>query len=148
MILRLKRWKICLSHGKVSKRFTYPPLFLPVPDCAICVDKRKQTQFQPFLRKVSRMFTLNMQYTALFSLHTLFQNVFIFVEPPYIIMEYAGRGNLQLLLRAYRLRWTQDPESMSPYANAPPVKKLTSRDLTIFGLEVARGMEYIASKEV
>ena len=37
---------------------------------------------------------------------------------------------------------------MSPYANAPPVKKLTSRDLVIFGLEVARGMEYIASQEV
>ena len=25
-------------------------------------------------------------------------------EPPYIIMEYAGRGNLQLLLRAYRYK--------------------------------------------
>ena len=37
---------------------------------------------------------------------------------------------------------------MSPYANAPPVKKLTSRDLVIFALEVARGMEYISSQEV
>ena len=55
---------------------------------------------------------------------------------------------VQMLAYSFRLRWTKDPESMSPYANAPPVKKLTSRDLVIFGLEVARGMEYISSQEV
>ena len=64
-------------------------------------------------------------------------------------MEYAGKGSLQYVLRSYRLPWSDIPEERySPYANMPPVKKLTARDLIVFAVNVAAGMDFISSKEV
>jgi len=70
-------------------------------------------------------------------------------EPVYIILEYAARGTLQTLLRSYRLPWTASPpDKYSPYANVPPVRKLTIRDLLTFALHVASGMHYISSRDL
>lgn len=70
-------------------------------------------------------------------------------DPLYIIMEYAGKGSLQYVLRSYRLPWSDNPdERYLPYANLPPVKRLTTRDLIGFAYNIASGMEYISSREV
>ena len=57
-------------------------------------------------------------------------------------MEYADHGNLQQYLRTNR-----SPQQNNQYGS-PESATLTSRDLTVFALHVACGMEYIADKEV
>jgi len=58
-----------------------------------------------------------------------------------LIMEYVTKGKLQDFLRKSRAE--QD------YGNLHgPSQKLTSRDLTTFCYQVARGMEYLAAKKV
>ena len=67
---------------------------------------------------------------------------FPFSEPLFLIMEYAGYGSLQQFLRSSR-----SPGQSNRYS-APESQTLTSRDLTVFALHVASGMEYIAEKQV
>jgi hypothetical protein len=68
------------------------------------------------------------------------QNLLI-AEPHYLILEYVMYGKLLAYLRDHRTR--QDFYNFSEDSAA-----LTSRDLTVFGYCVARGMEYLASKKV
>ncbi|KAK1128924.1 hypothetical protein K0M31_020060 [Melipona bicolor] len=65
----------------------------------------------------------------------------LFAEPHYLILEYVMYGKLLAYLRDHRTR--QDFYNFSEDSAA-----LTSRDLTVFGYCVARGMEYLASKKV
>lgn len=65
----------------------------------------------------------------------------VFAEPHYLILEYVMYGKLLAYLRDHRTR--QDFYNFSEDSAA-----LTSRDLTVFGYCVARGMEYLASKKV
>ncbi|CAB0034941.1 unnamed protein product [Trichogramma brassicae] len=62
-------------------------------------------------------------------------------EPHYLILEYVMYGKLLTYLRDHRTR--QDFYNFSEDSAA-----LTSRDLTVFGYCVARGMEYLASKKM
>ncbi|XP_057325159.1 serine-rich adhesin for platelets-like [Microplitis mediator] len=62
-------------------------------------------------------------------------------EPHYLILEYVMYGKLLAYLRDHRTR--QDFYNFSEDSAA-----LTSRDLTVFGYCVARGMEYLASKKI
>lgn len=66
---------------------------------------------------------------------------FLSAEPHYLILEYVMYGKLLAYLRDHRTR--QDFYNFSEDSAA-----LTSRDLTVFGYCVARGMEYLASKKV
>lgn len=66
---------------------------------------------------------------------------YLFAEPHYLILEYVMYGKLLAYLRDHRTR--QDFYNFSEDSAA-----LTSRDLTVFGYCVARGMEYLASKKV
>lgn len=71
-------------------------------------------------------------------------------EPLCVLMEYAANGNLQDLLRKQRYTFLQNDLNNPPASREtkPPKINLTARDLTIFTLHVASGMEYIASREV
>lgn len=71
----------------------------------------------------------------------LMQHAYLFAEPHYLILEYVMYGKLLAYLRDHRTR--QDFYNFSEDSAA-----LTSRDLTVFGYCVARGMEYLASKKV
>ncbi|XP_015601901.1 uncharacterized protein LOC107270943 isoform X2 [Cephus cinctus] len=62
-------------------------------------------------------------------------------EPHYLILEYVMYGKLLAYLRDHRTR--QDFYNFSEDSAA-----LTSRDLTVFGYCVARGMEYLSSKKI
>ncbi|XP_035725424.1 serine-rich adhesin for platelets-like isoform X2 [Vespa mandarinia] len=62
-------------------------------------------------------------------------------EPHYLILEYVMYGKLLAYLRDHRTR--QDFYNFSEDSAV-----LTSRDLTVFGYCVARGMEYLASKKI
>lgn len=62
-------------------------------------------------------------------------------EPHYLILEYVMYGKLLAYLRDHRTR-------QYFYNFSEDSAALTSRDLTVFGYCVARGMEYLASKKV
>ena len=64
-------------------------------------------------------------------------------------MEYAVNGNLQELLRRQRSAYNiNDLSQDSPESNKQRNINLQLNDLKRFGLHVASGMEYIASREV
>lgn len=65
----------------------------------------------------------------------------LITEPHYLILEYVMYGKLLAYLRDHRTR-------QYFYNFSEDSAALTSRDLTVFGYCVARGMEYLASKKV
>jgi hypothetical protein len=70
-------------------------------------------------------------------------------EPLCIILEYASNGCLQSLLRQQRNAFTlNNLDQDAPVATRQRHINLTSRDLVLFALHVANGMEYIASQQL
>lgn len=72
----------------------------------------------------------------------------LFVSPPpgplYVLVEYASKGSLREYLRARRppgMDYTFDVTKV-------PEEQLTFKDLLSCAYQVARGMEYLASKRV
>lgn len=64
--------------------------------------------------------------------------------PLYVIVEYASKGNLREYLQARRppgLEYCYNPSHH-------PEEQLSSKDLVSCAYQVARGMEYLASKKV
>jgi len=62
-------------------------------------------------------------------------------DPVFVVMEFVAKGKLQDFLRKSRAEHY--------YGNLHGAsQKLTSRDLTAFCLQVAKGMEYLSSKKV
>ena len=64
--------------------------------------------------------------------------------PLYVIVEYASKGNLREYLQARRppgLEYCYNP-------SRHPEEQLSSKDLVSCAYQVARGMEYLASKKV
>lgn len=64
------------------------------------------------------------------------------LDPLFVIMEYVSLGKLQTFLRENR---RPSPDKVNPL-EVPFSAPLTSTELTQFGYQVAKGMEYIASK--
>ena len=62
--------------------------------------------------------------------------------PLYVIVEYAPHGNLRDFLRKHR------PRSSYDNSEEKEEKTLTQKDLVSFAYQVARGMEYLASRKV
>ena len=97
----------------------------------------------------SSLFSEPIYIKCVMSVEFEFEFIMTVSEPVYLILEYAARGTLQTLLRSYRLPWTASPpDKYSPYANLPPMRKLTYRDLLAFAQQAASGMDYIASRDV
>lgn len=65
----------------------------------------------------------------------------MFPEPYFVIMEYVSLGKLQAFLRASRASRSYD----NLHGKSD---KLTSRQLTSFCYQVARGMDFLSSKGV
>ncbi|XP_072166114.1 tyrosine kinase receptor Cad96Ca-like [Diadema setosum] len=63
-------------------------------------------------------------------------------DPWYLIMEYLPNGNLQGYLRQIRTGESSAPE----YKNIRKMTNIPPNDLLTFGVQIARGMEYLASK--
>lgn len=64
--------------------------------------------------------------------------------PLYVIVEYASKGNLREYLRARRppgMEYCYNPDQV-------PVENMSMKDLVSCAYQVARGMEYLASKKV
>ena len=62
--------------------------------------------------------------------------------PLYVVVEYAAHGNLRDYLRNNR------PSSGYERAIGQEMDAITQKDLVSFAFQVARGMEYLASKKV
>ncbi|KAM9394003.1 fibroblast growth factor receptor 1-A isoform 1-T1 [Pholidichthys leucotaenia] len=63
--------------------------------------------------------------------------------PLYVIVEYASKGNLREYLRVRRppgMEYCYNPDQV-------PVENMTTKDLISCAYQVARGMEYLASKK-
>jgi serine/threonine protein kinase len=65
--------------------------------------------------------------------------------PLYVVVEYAPHGNLRDFLRQHRPSSGYEP---AIGADLKEKKTLTQKDLVSFAYQVARGMEYLASRRV
>ena len=65
--------------------------------------------------------------------------------PLYVVVEYAPHGNLRDFLRQHRPSSGYEPAIGSDLKEK---KTLTQKDLVSFAYQVARGMEYLASRRV
>jgi serine/threonine protein kinase len=65
--------------------------------------------------------------------------------PLYVVMEYAPHGNLRDFLRQHLSSSGYDPAISTDLKEK---KTLTQKDLVSFAYQVARGMEYLASRRV
>jgi len=65
--------------------------------------------------------------------------------PLYVVVEYAPHGNLRDLLRQHRPSSGYEPAIGTDLKEK---KTLTQKDLVSFAYQVARGMEYLASRRV
>lgn len=64
--------------------------------------------------------------------------------PLYVIVEFAAKGNLREYLRVRRppgMEYCYNPDQV-------PVEHMSVKDLVSCAYQVARGMEYLASKKV
>jgi fibroblast growth factor receptor 2 len=61
--------------------------------------------------------------------------------PLYVIVEYAPHGNLRDFLRKHR------PTAYTDVPNEKEKQALTQKDLVSFAYQIARGMEYLASRK-
>ncbi len=64
--------------------------------------------------------------------------------PLYVIVEFAAKGNLREYLRVRRppgMEYCYNPDQV-------PVENMSSKDLVSCAYQVARGMEYLASRKV
>jgi serine/threonine protein kinase len=65
--------------------------------------------------------------------------------PLYVVVEYAPHGNLRDFLRQHRPSSGYEPAIGTDLKEK---KTLTQKDLVSFAYQVARGMEYLASRRV
>ena len=63
--------------------------------------------------------------------------------PPYVIVEFAHHGNLRDFLRSRR-----PPEEYEKSILLTTSQTLTNKDLMSMAYQVARGMDFLASKKV
>lgn len=68
--------------------------------------------------------------------------------PLYVIVEYAPNGNLKDFLKKNRPTSEYDVTATTINADDEDKKNLTQKDLVSFAFQVARGMEYLASRRV
>ena len=134
-------------HNNVLIRYTIHTLYHLLQRRLNLVTKRLFTIKQNKYRFVICEYHLDVKTCLFQQTHTdRSRNIRIFSPDPwYLIMEYLANGNLQGYLRKVRTGQTVDIGKQNGHAastNIPP------HDLLTFAVQIARGMEFLASKTV